>query len=316
MSPVTAVLIALLAGVCSGVTADEPPEAFRLRDSRIVESSSLIVARTEPDLVFTANDGPATHIYAVDMTTGETVGTITLAGIDPLDLEAMAPGPDGALYLADIGDNDASRDLVSVYRIDEPGSRDATAQPQRFDLAYPDGPRDAEALIVEPRSGRLIVVSKEVPAGTVYVAPTTLREGAVNRLRAVATAPGLVTDGALLPGGDTVALRTYTAAATYRLPGWTLLRSWRLPTQRQGESIAAVPGSPHVLVGSEGPGSVVLPVRVPPAQRPGVAATPPAEPAPAPPTQDMQSHTAVVAVLAVGLVAAGLAIRARARRRG
>ena len=306
----------MLAGVCTAVTPDEPPEPFRLTDPRIVESSSLVVARTEPDLVLTANDGPSTHIYAVDMTTGDTVGTTTLAGIAPLDLEAMTPGPDGALYLGDIGDNDSSRDLVSVYRIDEPGRRDATVQPQRFDLAYPDGPRDAEALIVEPRSGRLIVVSKEVPIGTVYVAPTELSSSAVNRLRAIATAPALVTDGAVLPGGDTVALRTYTAAATYQLPGWTLLRSWRLPTQRQGESLAALPATEHILVGSEGPGSVVLPVRVPPAHRPGAAATPPAEPAPAPPTRDMQSHTAVVASLAVGLVGAALALVAWVRRHG
>ena len=316
MSPVAAGLIAVLAGVCAGVSADEPREAFRLKDSRIVESSSLVVARTEPDLVFTANDGPATRVYAVDMTTGETVGTVTLTGIHPLDVEAMAPGPDGALYLADIGDNESSRHLISVYRIDEPGRGNAAAEPQRFDLAYPDGPRDAETLIVEPGTGRLIVVSKEVPVGTVYVAPTTLSASGVNRLRAVATSPALVTDGAVLPGGDTVALRTYTAATTYRLPDWTLLRSWRLPTQRQGESLAALPDSGHVLVGSEGPGSVVLPVRVPPAHRPGVAATPPAEPAPAPPTRDMQSHTAVIAVLAVGLVGTALAILARARRHG
>ena len=295
---------------------DDPPPSFALNDPRIVESSSLVVARGQRGLVYTANDGPATRIYVVDMASGDTVATTTLAGVRPVDLEAMALSPDGGLYIADIGDNDSQRATVSVYRIDEPGREDATVQPQTYEFTYPDGPRDAEALLVEPGSGRLFIVSKEVPTSTVYAAPPTLTADSVNRLRAVASAPPLVTDGAFLPGGDTVVLRTYTAAASYRVPGWSLLRAWRLPTQRQGESLAALPSGTHVLVGSEGPGSVVQPVRVPPAHHRGPPDRPPAaEPPPVARGSDMKSSVAVVAGLTVGLLSATVAVVAWARRR-
>ena len=85
-------------------------------------------------------------------------------------------------------------------------------------MVYPDGLRDAEALLAHPVTGRLYVVSKVVFGGTIYEAPERLGTGSPNRLRALADVTGLVTDGAFFPDGRNLVLRTYTKALVYGSP--------------------------------------------------------------------------------------------------
>ncbi len=246
----------------SGAHAAEPRVLFTMHDPRIDESSSLVVSSVHPGLAYTANDsGDGAFIYTVDMSTGDTVGVTTLSGVEPTDVEAMASGPGDTLYVADIGDNSASRDSVTVYWIDQPGRGDTTVDARSATLEYPGGARDAEAVLVDPATGQLFVVSKELFGGTIYAAPTPLSSDHVNRLQPVGTAPSLVTDGAFLPSGEAV-LRTYTTAAVYDPVGWTALSSTALPPQPQGESIAALAGPARVLVGSEGEESAVYRLRL------------------------------------------------------
>ena len=123
----------------------------------------------------------------------------------------------------------------------------------RYTFTYPDGPHDAETLLVHPRTGRLFVVTKSVFGGTVYAAPGRPRAGGQpNRLKAFARVTGLVTDGTFLPDGRRVVLRTYGTATVYTFPGFAPIGTVGLPQQRQGEGIS-VSRTGRVLVSSEGP---------------------------------------------------------------
>ena len=322
----------------AGADAVDPPALFTIHDPRIAESSSLVVSSLHPGLAYTANDsGDDASIYTVDMSTGDVVAVTSLAGITPTDAEAMAPGPGHTLYFADIGDNSATRHSVTVYWIDQPAATSATVDPQSATLVYPGGPRDAEALLVDPSSGQLFVVSKELFGGTIFAAPSRLSTDHVNRLQPVGTAPSLVTDGTFLSSGQAV-LRTYTTAVVYDPASWTALSSTTLPAQPQGESIAALPGSADVLVGSEGVDSTVYqvrlnlgapfsddqPTRVPvrPGETPPVtggegSAVPPATgaaPGPSPNHAELDESLAAPVLLVTGLIAAAVTI-ALARRR-
>src|SRR5205085_3431861 len=90
-----------LAGVVPGAGAvDRTHVVFHIDDGRITESSSLVVSAAHPGLVYTANDsGDGPFVYVLDRN-GGLVGTTTLAGVDPLDIEAMSCGIDGTLVVA------------------------------------------------------------------------------------------------------------------------------------------------------------------------------------------------------------------------
>ena len=122
------------------------------------------------DRVWTTNDsGDIGRVFTVDAATGETVGTTYWAD-GPRDVEALAPAGPGRVWVGDIGDNSGSRDSIEVTRVPV-GDGDRTVDEETIDLVYPDGPRDAEALLVDPTTGRILVVTKGVFAGEVYAAP-------------------------------------------------------------------------------------------------------------------------------------------------
>lgn len=277
---------------------------FTFEDEGIVESSGLV---DRGHTVFTINDsGDEAVVYGVDPRTGRTVSRTTYAD-DATDVEALAPGRDGTVWVADIGDNRQNRDDVSVHEVRPLDG----GQPTRYLLAYPDGPNDAEALLVHPRTNRVFVVTKSVFGGRVYAAPRVLRTDGVNRLVPFAEAPGLVTDGAFFPDGRHLVLRTYGEAVVHTFPGFQPVGSVRLPAQRQGEGIS-VSGTGRVLVSSEGVRADVLEVTLPPsltARRPAAGS-----PSPPPPAEVDDTRTeprdaldwAAIALVGAGLVGLGL----------
>ncbi len=309
----------LLIGTASPVSADEQqPVAsrvlFSFADEDVYESSGLV---DRGEVVFTTNDsGDDAVLYGVDPDSGKTVSRTTYADAVE-DVEALAPGPDGTVWAADIGDNRERRETVTVHRV-TPG-RDAVAP--AYDLTYPDGPRDAETLLVHPRTGRILVVSKSVFGGTVYAAPARLRTDAPTRLRTFAQVPGLVTDGAFFPDGQHVVLRTYGTASVYTFPAFERVGTVPLPPQKQGEAVS-VAADGRVLVSSEGVAAEVLEVDLPadltratpaPGATPSGPApetrTPPARPAAATPSRTGWQWAGVAGV-AVGVGVLGwLAVR-------
>ncbi|HEV3505059.1 MAG TPA: hypothetical protein VG637_07230, partial [Actinomycetes bacterium] len=261
--------------------------ALRLQDPRIYESSGLALSRRHQAVLWTHNDsGDDPRLYAVGAE-GRTVATLTLAGVDARDWEALAAGRDDrgqpALFVGDIGDNQGLWPDVSVYRVPEPARLgDTTVPAVRYRLRYPDGAHNAEALLVNPRSNRLYVATKDVAGGGLYRAPARLRPDQVQTLRQVARVPPVVTDGAFTPDGRGFVLRDYQAAHLYRTGG-RRAGSFELPLQFQGESITVAADGRSVLAGSEGPESEVWRVPIPPSALARVTPTtrpPPAASAP------------------------------------
>jgi hypothetical protein len=263
--PLLASAVAAVAGLVLATTPAPPQVVMTLTDPTLIESSGLAVSATHPGVLWTHNDGGSVaNVLAVGRD-GSTVATVTLAGIDPYDPEALAPGTDDqgrpALFLGDLGDNRRSRPDVSVFQFREPTRlADATVPARWYRFTYPDGPHDAEALLVDP-DGRIMVATKEISGAALYQAPRKPVTEAVgtNALTRLAGVPALVTDGAYLPDGRFV-LRTYTSVYVYDRPGHEVARAL-LPSQPQGESIAA--DGDRLLIGSEGARSTVLAVPVP-----------------------------------------------------
>jgi hypothetical protein len=260
-----AALPVLVVGMALALTPAAPsspsgPEVVFRFDGQVTESSGLVDLG---DRVLTVNDsGDDAVVYVVDPRTGDTVGRTTYAE-EVTDVEAVTTGPDGHVWVGDIGDNARSRTAVTLHRIEPPREGDRRVESTTYDLVYRGGARDAEALLVSPR-GRVHVVSKGFLGGQVWQAPSRLRQDKPNVLTPIGDADGLVTDGAWSADGRHVVLRTYDDAVVYDVTDepWRRVGSVRLPHQKQGEGLALRPDG-TLLISSEGTRKPVLQVSLP-----------------------------------------------------
>ncbi|MFI6295796.1 hypothetical protein ACIBEJ_29655 [Nonomuraea sp. NPDC050790] len=263
------VLACALPAAPAMAAADEAEEKlFTFRDARITESSGLAVSPTHDGIYYTHNDSAAApQFFAVDGA-GRTKAAFRVSGAQARDWEAMAASKDpatgrGVLWFADIGDNlDGAWPDISIYKVMEPATlRGATVPAVRYRFRYADGARNAEGIMVHPRTGRLSVVSKEF-SGAVYQAPLKLRTGRVNILRKVAAAPMMATDAAYAPDGSSYVVRTYFSATLYR-PSGDVITKVSMPPLDQAESIAYTGDGRALLTGSEGARSPLYRVPLP-----------------------------------------------------
>jgi hypothetical protein len=295
------------------VLADSHGVDRPLRDPRIGESSGLAFSPQHDGVLWTHGDsGNPPVLYALGRD-GRVAGTLRLQGGSDVDWEAMAAFRDrtgrALLAVGDIGDNDARRSRIEVAVVAEPArlGRSTDAPLLRLRLTYPDGARDAEALVVDAARGRMFVVTKGFFGGDVYMVPTAGWNGTAPpagarpatrsaRLVQVGRVPvGLVTDGAAAPGGA-VLLRSYGELAAFApfplVEGDETLRPVATdgtPRQRQGEGLALPADGRSALLSSEGVGEPVLRVALPGPVSAALSAS--AAPSPSPTTRPNPSRT-------------------------
>jgi hypothetical protein len=298
---------------------DAPRKLCTIKDPRIGESSGLAASRRHPGIVYTFNDsGGLPQVYALSTADCRTRATLTFGGARNRDWEAMAIGPDG-IYVGDIGDNlDGAWPYVTVYRIPEPSVlRTRTLRATAYRIKYADGPRNAETMMIDPRTGRLYIASKAF-GDSLYEGPRKLSIARYNVMHRVGDAPFYATDGAFAPDGRTFVIRGYLGADIYRAPG-KKIADVDLPGQKQGEGITFTADGRSLLASSEGKNQPLWQVPVPAKALP--ARTPSASPANSSgkdgasgPTSGSKKTSAVWLVLAAGVIVliAGLF----ARRRG
>ncbi|GGD26930.1 glycoside hydrolase family 16 protein [Nocardioides daphniae] len=255
-----------------------------LTGKAITESSGLARSTYRRPVLFTHNDsGDGPRVFAVDAA-GKTRGKLRLKGASAVDWEDIASGPRHSIWVGDIGDNQRTRKTVAVYRFTEPKrlpskGRTVKVAAKKFRFAYPDRPRDAEALLVHPKNGRVFIVTKSTSGSAgVYRAPAKLSTKRVNKLTRVAKAPENITAGSFSPDGKTRVLGSYTKAYTYK-QFISRPAEVTLPERPQGESLEVNRRGTKILLGSEGVRSRVLQIAM---TKPVKASS--SSPAPAPTT--------------------------------
>ncbi|RAL21769.1 hypothetical protein DL240_13030 [Lujinxingia litoralis] len=238
---------------CEGWAPGE--RVAEIHDERLGESSGLAASWLNPDILWTHNDsGDQARLFALS-TTGEVLTEVRLPPAQNVDWEDMAIGPcqpgspQPCLYLADIGDNLARRDHLMIYRVPEP--RLAEPPPPRLELTqdiaaqrftYQGGPRDAEALLVDPRSAEIFILEKNDSgnAGVFELSEAFAEADSLLEARHIAelTLPGSLSFGKMItaadvsPDGGEFTLRTYTHLLTYCAPGGELRQAFEAAPQR------------------------------------------------------------------------------------
>lgn len=162
----------LLAAGCGADKGDSGAACPRWSDPEAVatlalpdldEASGLTGSTLHAGVLWTHNDdGDDGVLYAVD-TSGTAVGSHVLGRDYQADWESVVATQSGDLLVGDIGDNDAARDDITILRTREPTelTDGSTADVvEIFRTAWPDGPIDAEAMLVDPSDGSVLVLSR------------------------------------------------------------------------------------------------------------------------------------------------------------
>jgi hypothetical protein len=251
-----------------------------VQDRQIAEISGMVASVRHPGSVWVHEDsGRPAVLYAINRG-GGTQAALTVRGAKAFDWEAMATARDSTgrrvLVIGDIGDNGAVRQEIEILVLREPARlRDATVTPvRRIRLRYPDEAADAEALLADPRTGRLYIVTKSIVTAELFAVPQAAWPGAGPDSRVWTLEPvarletSVVTDGAFLPDGQML-LRNYGSMSVFPAPETATgpsvrsLASASLPDQQQGEAIAVTTDGRSALLGSEGNRQPILRVTVP-----------------------------------------------------
>ena len=149
---------------------------------KIDEASGIASSKNNSQIIWTHNDsGDLAKIYGIGLD-GRHLGILRLSGVLARDWEDMClgPGPKDSvdyIYVGDIGDNFSNRKKKRIHRFEEP-IIDLSAALEPFDIKikeldtivfkYPDGNRDAEALMVDPISKDILILSKRESSVSLY----------------------------------------------------------------------------------------------------------------------------------------------------
>lgn len=237
----------------------------KFANDTLEEISGLAASIKHPGILWAHNDsGDGPRIYAVSNTSCEIQATITLGGVDPRDVEAIAMGRnsdgDPVIWVGDIGDNLGTWTNVRLYRIPEPNSiKNQTIQAKTYNLTYADGPRDAEGLLVDPRpGGRIWITTKRMAAdGGLYALPKSFISDGFGTAKRVGSVPPMTTDASFAPDGKSFVIRTYLGAELFQgVPPGTDGQTIGLPLQTQGEAITFSSAGTGLYAASEGEASL------------------------------------------------------------
>jgi hypothetical protein len=249
----------------------------------ISDASGLAASAKNPGVLWVHNDsgGDNTLVYAI-ATNGALIAAYDILADTLVDFEDMAIGPGplagmSYLYIGDIGTGGletSNRATVRIFRALEPevipGSLPDSqirsfAFVQQFTLEYPDGSYDADAMMVDPLTGDVLIGAKQPGATRVYRARlANAPDGSTIRMELIATSTlGSASGGAISADGTRIVLRNErNARLWFRCPGESIsaaLARSAIPiplvgTQHEtnGEAIAFLPSGAGYLTLSDG----------------------------------------------------------------
>ncbi|MFZ4774067.1 MAG: hypothetical protein ACOYM3_01810 [Terrimicrobiaceae bacterium] len=280
-------LLPVLLGVPAVLLAAD--QRFVLSDERVPlqlsasrESSGLAPSKRSDDRLWVENDsgnGPDLFLAGTD---GSYVGTLHInhaSNIDWEDLDSFVLDGKPFLLIADTGDNNARRESCQIYIVPEPAfpvkGQILDAEPAwTIRFRYEDGPRDCEAVAVDPVEKKILLLGKRTNPPGIYELPLIPKNpGQIQTARKIGTvrverplnAPlspygNQPTGLSLSPDGSLAAILTYYSVFLFpRSKGESWADAFARPPERlaphgqaQGEAITFSNDGRTINVLSEG----------------------------------------------------------------
>jgi hypothetical protein len=274
------VLLLLAAAPAGAVTCDQwqaPAQEIGRVPPELKELSGMTASHRHPGILWAHNDsGNVFTLYALRESDGTIVARFPIRGNaarDPEDIavaRCSATEKRSCIYVADIGDNGQKRKQVTIFKLPEPDAlTDRTLDATPLHFTYAEGPRNAEAILVDPRTARIFVIAKILSSlGDVFrVDGLGARAGGtavrVRRMRPAKEFDSYTTSASIHPDGTRILLRTYGRVWELRAPGARSIEDVldatpvEVPSapQPQGEAVTYSADGSAYFLGSEGVGS-------------------------------------------------------------
>lgn len=212
----------------------------------ITEASGIADSRSHEDALWVISDSgnpPELVLLGYD---GKTKAKLPVTGATNRDWEDLALAGDH-LYIGDIGDNGQTRTEYQIYRVAEPArGATETAAAVTIRFRYPDGSHDAEAMLVDPFSKDIFIITKQDSASLIFRLPYQPYNNAIIVAEKVGSLSfrGVVS-AALAPNGQQLLVKTYESLfGMKRAAGSTLAAALQTPHQAmpyepelQGEAV-------------------------------------------------------------------------------
>lgn len=251
---------------------DPPERRGMVENAELDELSGLAASLRHADVLYAHNDsGDSSRIFALS-SAGAHLATYELEDARNDDWEDVARSPCAAgdcLWVADIGDNDLARTEYAIYIMNEPTAiepGDHVVPSERVAFTYPDGPHDAEVLLVHPRTGAVTIVTKqeEGPAA-IYELPPLVPDAMLEATLVGEFDPpegrSKWSGGAVHPDATGILLRTNSRLFHWPMtPEQTVAEALAgvgcplpLAAEVQGEAVAWLAGGEGFVTIGEGP---------------------------------------------------------------
>ena len=242
----------------------QPRQVGTMTDPGLIESSGLAPSRRNPGYLWTEEDSGNPNEIQLLSQAGTLVARFTIDGAANRDWEDMAVGPgpvagETYIYLADIGDNKLRYPEKIIYRFPEPGITGQilpytghVTNAETIRLTLPDGPQNAEAILVDPVTKDLFILSKS-DRSELYRAtyPQSLSQSTL-MTRQLVMPFDKVTSAGISPDNREILIRTYGQLFYYpRQSGESVVDALKrtpkripLANEPQGEAVGwAIDGS-------------------------------------------------------------------------
>ncbi len=209
-------MLILLVG-CDDSGPDGHQDMGQVSDA-LAEASGLAASVANPGCLWTLNDsGNPAEVFLID-SLAQTKIVCELPGIRNRDWEdiAVGSGPDSTrkyVYVADIGDNNASHQFKYIYRFEEPvqenGEKQTVSHVDRFVITLPDGKRDSETMMLDPVTSDMYLISKREDNVHVYYSSYPFQTDTLKMERVLTLPLTLIVAGSISPDGQQVLLKDY-----------------------------------------------------------------------------------------------------------
>jgi hypothetical protein len=182
----------------------------------IHEASGIAASKTIAGHLWVEEDGgsPA-QLHLIDIA-GKIVKQVFIKNAGNSDWEDIVIAGN-EVFIADIGDNDKTKNHYTIYRFTEPGLSTDTVNATAISFVYPNGAHDADAFLVDPITRNIYIITKTDAVSEVYKLSYPYSSG-INEVQPVGKfSYNNVVSACISPSRGEVLIKTYGSIFSYKL---------------------------------------------------------------------------------------------------